>query len=149
MADGAKIHDVAALVEFQAFLGRFREDLTTRCDEVRFAIPTRLGLAGRRSEHLLANRQAAGRTAFRRGSRSARDVSSESSRRRLRRLLGTTKAIGESQSEVGVVRDARQTIEGMPTRMGAIRLQALPRVAEATDLVETQIPRAEPNLQRS
>lgn len=35
MADGASVHDIQSIADFHAYLSRFREELSTRSDEIR------------------------------------------------------------------------------------------------------------------
>ena len=148
MADGAKIHDVAALVDFQACLGRLREDLATRCDDVRLQFQ-------RVSEWLNGEASTYWRTARQRAEQrfaEARDALALC-RAKVREddyegCSEQQKQLEKAKARLSLCETRIQQLKKCQLEWEQFSLQALPRVAEATDLVETQIPRARTELSK-
>jgi len=148
MADGAKIHDVAALIDFQAFLGSFREDLTTRCDEVRLQFQ-------RVSAWLEGEASTYWRTAKLRAEQRFAEAREALAMCRAKVREDDYEGCSEQQKQLEKAKARLALCETRVKQLKACQLeweqfalQALPRVAEATDLTETQIPRARAELAR-
>ncbi len=148
MADGAKIDDIAALVDFQAYLGRFREDLATRCDEVRLQFQRVSGwLEGEANSYW--------RTAKLRAEQRFSETREALAMCRAKVREDDYEGCSEQQKQFEKAKARLALCETRVKQLKACQLeweqfalQALPRVAEATDLVETQIPRARTELAR-
>jgi hypothetical protein len=146
MADGANVHDVAALIEFQAYLGRFREDLTTRCDEVRLQFQ-------RVSAWLEGEASTYWRTAKLRAEQRFSEAREALAMCRAKTREDDYEGCSEQQRQLEKAKARLTLCELRVKQLKACQLeweqfalQALPRVAESTDLVETRIPQARTEL---
>lgn len=148
MADGAKIHDVASLVEFQAYLGRLREDLTTRCDDVRQQFQrVSAWLEGEastywRTARLRAEQRfAEARNALVMCRAKVREDDYEG-------CSEQQKQLEKAKARLSLCEKRIQQLKICQLEWEQFSLQALPRVAEATDVVESQLPRARAELSK-
>ncbi len=148
MADGARIHNVEALIDFQAFLGSFREDLTTRCDEVRLQFQ-------RVSAWLDSEASTYWRTAKLRAEQRFAEAREALAMCRAKVREDDYEGCSEQQKQLEKAKARLALCETRVKQLKAFQLeweqfalQALPRVAEATDLAETQVPRARAELAR-
>jgi hypothetical protein len=148
MADGANVHDVAALIEFQAFLGRFREDLASRCDDVRLQFQrVSAWLEGEASNYWRTaklraeQRFSEAREALAICRTKVRDDDYEGCSEQLRQ-------VEKAKARLALCELRVKQWKACQLEWEQFALQALPRVAETTDLIETQIPQARSELAR-
>ncbi|MDZ4852190.1 MAG: hypothetical protein SGI77_23115 [Pirellulaceae bacterium] len=146
MADGARVQDVAAIVDFQAFLGRFRDDLSTRCDEVSLnfqrvsAWLDGEGSAYWRTEKLRAEQRFA---EAHQGLAMCRAKTREDDRES---CTDQVKQLEKAMARLALCELRHKQLKACQLEWEQFKTQALPRVAEATDLIETQLPRARGEL---
>ena len=146
MADGAKVHDISSLVEFQAFLGRFREDLTTRCDEVRLQFQrVSAWLEGEANTYW----RAAKLKAEQRFSEARDALAMCRAKVREDDYEGCSeqqKQLEKAKARLSFCEKRIQQLKSCQLEWEQFSLQAMPRVAEATDIVESHLPRARSEL---
>ncbi len=146
MADGANVHNFAAIVEFQAYLGRFREDLSTRCDEIRFQFQrasawfegeasTYWRTAKLRAEQRFAETREA--LAICRAKVRADDYEGCSEQQ---------KQFDKAKARLAICETKLKQLKACQLEWEQFAVQSQPRIAEAIDLVETRIPRARTEL---
>ena len=146
MAEGADIHDVGSLTDFHNYLASLREQLGLRCDEIRLQFQRMSGfLEGQANDYW--------RTSLHRAQQRLSEARDALTLCRAKVRAEDHEACSEQQKEFDKAKARLVFCETRVRQLKTCRLeweqfalQALPRVAEATDIVETQLPRARAEL---
>lgn len=146
MADGARIEDVDALVEFNAYLARFREELMTTCDGISIEFQ-------RVHRQLFQDAVVYWRTEMRKSEQRLAEAREALMMCRAKVRPDDYEACSEQQKQFDKAKARLRLCEEKLKHLKACQMeweqfanQALPRLAEAVDLTETGIPRAKAGL---
>jgi hypothetical protein len=146
MAEQARVEDVEALVEFETFLGRFREDLMSQCDALK--VEYQRVAQGLHSEAPAYWRQALNRAEQRFAE--ARDALTMC---RAKVRPDDHESCSEQQKAFEKARARLRLCEEKMKRLKACQLawdqfasQNLPTLAETVDLADSRLPQAKARL---